>query len=260
MRILLFLRSFNRNSDSANPRAALGFTIILGCVIFGYFYFYDKLNNKRYPYFRPAENDVLLIERTKGTEKDTVSWLYRRVNLWRYYGTNLGLYEEYTDSLLAELYYTHQNLQAIYAKIPFYNLFDNSGQQYGITVMPANLSDSNRWSDPHLGLRHKVLNMDTILFQNRKVACLLVESRLNYQTAETIIQKLQQKGDSATCKKINDLRFQSWLNWYSQDYGWLQTVYPDGRKMRVVEIKNIYWFQRISRYFDYGVYRGRISF
>jgi len=256
----LFLRSFNRNADNANPKAALGFTLILGCVIFGYFYFYGKINTNRYPFFKAKENLVLIIERSSPSGQDTVSWLYRRINLWRYYGTNLGLYEESSDSLLAEFRYSHQNLQAVYQQIPFYNQFDQSGQQYGISLMVPDLSDSSRWSDPHLGFRHKVLNRDTLLFQDKKVDCLLIESRMTYQAAETIIQRLSARKDTLSCKKLNKLRFQSWLNWYSKDYGWLQTVYPDGRKLRVIEIKEIYWFQRISRYFDYGVYEGRKNF
>lgn len=235
------------------------FTILLGVAVFGYFYYSEKSHRASYPFINQKENTVLIIERNENGFRDTVSWLYRRVNLWRYFGTNLGLYQEDNDSLVAEFCYTKNRLQAVFNKIPFYACFDKSGQKYGVSIIVPNITDSSSWHDLNLGLEHKILKKEILVFKNKAVQCLVIETKLSKQAINIITRKLISRKDR-NFELFTKIKAQSWLNWYSSEYGWLQTTYPDGKKLKVIEIKDIYWFERISRYIGYGVKNGRIDF
>ena len=182
----MFLRSFSRRDAAYNPKVSLIFTLALGVVIFGFFYFFNRVNQNRYPYHQLKENRVFYIEREQNGNKDTVTWLCRRVNIWRYYGTNLGLYSENSDNLLAEFQTGRDYLSAVFSTIPFYDLFDHSGQQYGISLLPAGITDSSRWNDDHLGMQHFISGRDTLQLLGRKIASLRIETRLSLQAIKKI--------------------------------------------------------------------------
>lgn len=255
----MFLRSLTRNTTSYNPKISLFFTLLLGIAIFGYFYYFGQLKRINYPYIKQKENLVLLIERNNGVLKDTVSWLYHRVNRWRYFGTNLGLYQEDSDSLIAEFRFSKNSMQAVYDKIPFYSIFDKSGQKYGISIMIPKTTENSRWKDLNLGFEHKILENDTLNFNNQKIACIVIETKLSTSAVKIIKHKLLSRSDK-NIDLFDKISSQSWLNWYSAEHGWLQSVYPDGKKLTVIEIKDIFWFERISRYLDFGIYSGKINF
>lgn len=236
-------------------RSNIIFPFLLGVIIFIILKTSELKNTKEFPYINISENTVLLVKKTDFENKtiDTLTFIYKKANLWRKITSPTNLYLERNDSLLSQYYFAENCFIEERKDIPFFSLFDKSNQTY--TIVKAKKTLGSMWKDENTGLIHKFKGIDTLSVSDNIYICRKIETILSSKAKIMIMKTLKsRKNISETkLKQIERILNSKWIEWYAKDFGWVKSIFPNGDVYQVIDKKNIYWFERISRYFGFGI-------
>lgn len=228
--------------------------IILIILIIALYKGYFQKKNKEFPFVNYQRNIVCYYEIKKGNFKDTLSVLQRSKGYFRKLNTHLIREFERNDSLLSESYYFSNNYVEDLASFPYYKAFDKSNQIYSVVQLKSPINIGESWFDENTGVVHQYEKIDTLSIMGSLTPCLKVNSRLTKESRSIILNNLENlKLSVYEKKKLLNVLNANWTKWYAKKLGLVKELYPDGEEKLLVKLENIYWFERIFRFWGVGV-------
>ena len=263
---------YNREKfNNKRKKPNLKFPVIILAIILIIIIVSKKKYEERFPYLVLDGNVLITIEltntRKNKIKKDTITALYKDTNVFLRRDSKVGLYLEKRNIFKEKSKVINSRVISNYERFPFYLLeqknIDSNNKRIVInekkditkTIFPIRLGDS--WVDNNIGLTSKLVEFDTLRVLGKDRECYKIIRYINEGNRNLILSiaessiKTQNKEDSISTirRNLNSL----WTEWYTRDIGWVKSKYPNGDIETIIDIEELYWFERIPRLFGIGV-------
>lgn len=256
---------FNRDTQKRVKKPNLKFPVIILAVILIIIVVTNRERENRFPYLILEGNIVLSIElKRKGISlKDTISAIYKDTDVFFRRKSKIGFYLEKEGIFKEKFKVINSEVISEYNKFPFFSLNDSISNglvslniEREITKAKFPLIQGESWLDEDIGLISEFVDYDTLKIMGKKRECYKFIRFINEEKRNKIISFVKGKRNKIKVqlyKEINRNINSLWTEWYTRDIGWVKSKYPNGDIETVINIEDIYWYERIPRLLGFGV-------